>query len=210
MPLVKLNEIGEESAWALWVVRESEEELAYRAMESCPEEIVSKQKRLEWLAGKALIKTLVGEVGLEYLGLRKDEYGKPFLKAHPHQISLSHSFPYVAAQIHPFTPVGIDVEQPKEKLLKVASRVLSPAELQDAGTDIVKHCIYWCAKETMYKIYGKRGLHFENQLNIAPFRIQQQGELQGTITTDVFTSHVVLSYTVQMDYVLVYTNFSEA
>lgn len=210
MPLVKMNEVGEDSAWALWVVRESEEELAYKAMASCPEEIISKQKRLEWLAGRALIKTLAEEMGLEYFGLRKDEYGKPFLKEHAHQISLSHSFPYVAAQIHPSISVGIDVEQPKDKLLKVASRVLSATELADAGTDIVKHCIYWCAKETMYKIYGKRGLHFENQLNIAPFEMHQQGELQGTIKSGEATHNVVLSYTVQMDYVLVYTYFSEA
>ena len=210
MPLVKINEMRKESAWALWQVSETEEELAFMAMASYPEEIISKQKRLEWLAGRALIKSLTEYIGLEYFGLRKDEYGKPFLKEHPHYISLSHSFPYVAAQIHPSHSVGIDLEQPKDKLLRIASRVLSPVELTDAGTDIVKHCVYWCAKEAMYKIHGKRGLHFENQLKIEPFELEQQGDLKGRIKAEGFTDPVALRYSVQTDYVMVYTNFSKA
>ena len=207
MPLVKMNKMGRESAWALWFIAESEQELAFEAMESYPEDIISPQKRLEWLSVRVLIKTLTELSGLDYVGLRKDEFGKPYLKEHEHQISLSHSFPYVAAQIHPAKAVGIDVEQPKEKLLKVAHRVLSSGEIKDAGENIVKHCVYWCAKEAMYKIYGKRGLHFESQLNLDPFRLQSFGELRGYINADNLTNEISLGYTVQFDYVMVYTKF---
>ncbi len=139
------------------------------AFESCPDDIIAPSKRREFLAGRALVKTLAEKVGVEYSGIRKDEQGKPFLKDQTHEISLSHSSPYVAAQIHPSHAVGIDIEQPKEKLLRVAPRVLSPSEESDAGNDVVKHCVYWCAKEAMYKLYGKRGLHFNTQLNVNPF-----------------------------------------
>ncbi len=85
--------------------------------------------------------------------------------------------------------------------------MLSSQEIKDAGENIVKHCVYWCAKEAMYKIYGKRGLHFESQLNLDPFRLQSFGELRGYINADNLTSEISLGYTVQSDYVMVYTKF---
>lgn len=210
MPLLKIDKIGSESAWALWSITESEQELASAAMEPTPEKILSKHKRLEFLSGRALIKMLVEHSGLDYQGLRKDEYGKPFLKGHDHFISLSHSFPYVAAQIHTTLPVGIDLEQPKDKLLKIAPRVLSAVELADAGDDIVKHCIYWCAKEAMYKIDGRRGWHFQNQLHVVPFDFQRQGgNLKGRIIMGDTVKEVLFAYIVQADYVVVYTNFEK-
>lgn len=211
MPLVKSEMIGEDSAWGLWQITETEEELAYLALESCPEDIVAPAKRKEFLAGRALVKMLVEKVGGEYSGIRKDVQGKPYLKSEVpgstfvHEISLSHSSPYVAAQINAGSPVGIDIEQPKEKLLRVAPRVLSQSEEDDAGSNIVKHCVYWCAKEAMYKLYGKRGLHFNNQLNLDPFELKHAGELQGYIRANGMPIVVSLGYVVKDDYVLVYT-----
>ena len=205
MPLAKTEITGKESAWGLWQINESEEELAYSALESCPEEILAPNKRREFLAGRALVKTLVELIGSEYSGIRKDEQGKPFLKDLPFEISLSHSSPYVAAQIHRGAAVGIDIEQPKEKLLKVAPRVLSDSEENDAGNNIVKHCIYWCAKEAMYKLHGKRGLHFNSQLNLDPFELKSSGSITGYIRATSIPVIVSLGYIVKADYVLVYT-----
>ena len=205
MPQVKIQKQGKESGWALWFISESEQELAEVSGADCPGEIINHQKRLEWLAGRALMKTLVEFNGLSYLGIRKDEYGKPFLNELPHQISLSHSYPYVAGQIDLLQAVGVDVEQPKEKLLKIAHRIMSPEELEDAGTNIIKHCVYWCAKETLYKIHGKRGLHFSDQLNLEPFPLDKSGTLKGIIRENDSRRHVNLAYSVQPDYVIVYT-----
>lgn len=204
MPVANLTTLGNQSCWALWKIEEDEASLSYIAMESCPDEIISKEKRLEYLAGRALIKTIVERLGLSYSGTKKDDAGKPFLRDSPHQISLSHSFPYAAAQIHPTIAVGIDVEQPKEKLLRIAARVLSIDEQRDAGRDPVKHCIYWCAKEAMYKIHGRRGLHFNSQLLLDPFELQQKGSLRGRIR-DGGEQIIGLEYIVDPDFVLVNT-----
>jgi len=205
MPLVRAEMIGDGSAWGLWQITETEEELSYEAFESVPEDIIAPSKRKEFLAGRALIKSLAEKVGVQYSGIRKDEQGKPYLKDQAHEISLSHSSPYVAAQIHPREAVGIDIEQPKEKLLRVAPRVLSSSEEDDAGTDVVKHCVYWCAKEAMYKLYGKRGLHFNSQLNLDPFELKNSGELQGYIRANGIPTIVNLGYVIKDDYVLVFT-----
>ena len=206
MPLLKINSLGIERAWAVWQIIEPEEELSFASLESCPEEIVNRQKRLEWLAARALIKSMLEDFGLYYSGLRKDEFGKPFLKEHPHQISLSHSYPYVAAQIDRLHPVGIDLEQPKEKLRTIAHRVFTVGEVNDAGNDLVKLCIYWCAKESLYKIYGKRNLLFTDHLRIMPFELSTAGGFIGKIQLPEAETVVPLQYLVMTDFVMVYTD----
>lgn len=206
MPLQELHS-SKPGSIALWHITEDEGTLNKELLnESCPLNIISPQKRLEWISGRILIQNLAVSANIPFHGIHKDEFGKPFLRKSTHQISLSHSYPYVAAQIHPDRSVGIDIEQPKQKLLKIAPRILDAIELEDAGTDIVKHCIYWCAKEALYKVYGKRGLLFTNHLHIKPFTVKESGKLKGWIDANESPSFVDLCYIVTKDYVLVYSN----
>lgn len=205
MPVSKIESLGKNRARGLWYINEAEPDLSFLSFESCPEDIVHLHKRLEWLAGRALLRALVESLELPYEGIRKDEFGKPFLKSLPHFISLSHSYPYVAAQIDLFQSVGIDVEQPKEKLMQIGPRVLAPEEWTDANGQLVKLCIYWCAKEALYKIYGKRNLHFSDHLQILPFQLSNFGTLTGKINLPPNENTVRLQYQVTDDYVLVYT-----
>jgi phosphopantetheinyl transferase len=206
MPLYKLKNTGTESAWGIWKVEESAEELAFTAFEEAPEGIIHLTKRLEWLASRVLVRTLLEQNDLPYSGIHKDEFGKPFLRELTHHISLSHAYPFVAVQLDKNKSVGIDIEQPTEKLLRVAPRVLSMEELENAGSDIRKHCAYWCAKEALYKVYGKRGLHFANQLLVEPFILEETGDLKGTITVREEKLNVALSYEIEPEFVVVYTN----
>lgn len=204
MPLEKLHK-NSNSAWALWKIEEDEHSLYNQvaSTETVPSSITNPIKRLEFLTGRVLIKKLVELWGLEYSGLTKNEFGKPFLNHYPIHISLSHSYPYVAAIIARDIPVGIDLEQPKEKLLKIASRVLDASELRDAGTDITKHCIYWCAKESLIKIYGKKHLTLAENLKISPFERQKQGELIGRIIVNNNETAIPLQYFVYENFVVV-------
>lgn len=205
MPIRELNSAGPGKI-ALWHIEENEDTLSKQLLlEKCPEDIVSAQKRLEWISGRLLIQYLVASSNLPYHGIKKDEFGKPFLYQSNYNISLSHSYPFVAAQIHPHQSIGIDIEQPKEKLLKIAPRILDSTELEDAGTDIVKHCIYWCAKEALYKVYGKRGLLFTNHLHLKPFTLRNSGDIEGWIDTNSEKTFIDLYYIVTKDYVLVHT-----
>jgi phosphopantetheinyl transferase len=201
MPLIELNKTNDQCGWAIWRIEETESQLAGDILGAIPDNIIHPQKRLEWFAARTLTLSLSNYLGLRFFGIRKDEFGKPLLEKYPHHLSLSHSYPYVAVQINKFKPVGIDLEQPKEKLLKVAPRVLSNEELIDAGTDIVKHCIYWCAKEALYKLDGKGGLHFSTQLLIKPFERRLEGLIKGRI----HQNEVELGYQVNNDFVVVYT-----
>ena len=193
-----------DSVWGLWKIQEDEKSLAAEVPhDEISATITSPFKRLEFLAGRALVKLLLSEWRLPYRGLRKDPYGKPFLADTDLQISLSHSYPYVAAIIHRSKSVGIDLEQPKTKLLRIASRVLAVGELTDAGENVVKHCIYWCAKETLIKIYGKKDLIFSKNLLIDPFHLGNSGGLVGRILADNRETAVPLTYIVSENFVVV-------
>jgi hypothetical protein len=201
MPLIELNKTNDQCGWAIWRIEESEEELVNDIVGLIPADIQHPQKRLEWFAARSLTLSLSNYLGLRFFGIRKDEFGKPYLERYHHHLSLSHSYPFVAAQIDKFKPVGIDLEQPKQKLLKVAPRVLSAGELRDAGEDVVKHCIYWCAKEALYKLDGRGGLQFATDLYVRPFEKQTEGTVFGRIRRSEFE----LGYQVNQDFVIVHT-----
>jgi len=203
MPLQTFHQDGKQSGWALWHITETEDELMNNVIGKVPDEITNDKKRLEWLAGRHLMLALCNHLGLRYFGIKKDEFGKPYLEKYPHHISLSHSYPYVAAQIDHDHPVGIDIEQPREKLLSIAPRILSAKELFDAGNDLAKHCVYWCAKEAMYKIHGEGGLHFAQHIAVNPFPLKPKGNLIGKIFTAASSQEVSLDYFVEKDFVMV-------
>jgi phosphopantetheinyl transferase len=208
MPVSKINWKSAGSGWAVWRIDEPEEFLATQVpvSDACPQEIQFARKRLEWLAGRALLKHLATESGLNYQGVVKDEFGKPFLKGLGSQVSISNSFPYVAAQIHPHKSVGIDLEQPRPKLFNVMERVLTDAEWLDGANDLRKLCVYWCAKEALYKIYGKRSLIFNEHILVKPFVLGETGTLEGSIREENEERVLFLDYWMETDFILVTTN----
>ena len=205
MPLEKLEYQGEERSWGIWRISESELALLdqVRDYESIPETITHAEKRLEFIAGRVLARNLLEALGKPFQGVTKDVYGKPFFKQNTYQLSLSHSYPYVAALTDKRKSVGIDLEQVKQKLLKIGPRVLNASELEDAGTDEVKHCIYWCAKEALIKIYGKKDLVFSEHLLISPFKLGKNGHLVGKIIMNGSETSVPLQYFIFDSFVVV-------
>lgn len=192
------------SVWGMWKITEDEAVLAREVpAEKVPDALTNPLKRLEFLAGRALIKALLKRWEIPFQRLEKDTFGKPYLAGSPVHISLSHSYPHVAAVLNREKNVGIDLEQPKDKLLRIAHRILAPDELQDAGENVTKHCVYWCAKEALIKIYGKKDLIFSANLRIAPFPMAPSGHLVGRIVADNQETTIPLQYTVFENFVVV-------
>jgi 4'-phosphopantetheinyl transferase len=208
MPIAKINWNSNSNGWAVWRIDETEQQLAAQVLpvDACPEGIQFPRKRLEWLAGRVLLQHMAAISQLPYMGVVKDEFGKPYLNGLACQISVTNSFPYVAAQMHPNKPVGIDLEQPRPKLLRVMKRVLTPDEWQQADNDLHKLCVYWCAKEALYKIYGKRSLIFAEHIIVRPFAWATMGNIEGLLREENTEQLLHLNYQRETDYVLVTTN----
>lgn len=207
MPLEKI-EINNNRAWARWKIEEQEEELARLILpfEVIADTITNPLKRLEWMAGRMVVKTLMEQTGLVFQGVTKDSHGKPFPVGCNYHLALSHSYPYVAALLDKHKSAGIDLEQPKSKLLKIAGRVLDKIELIDAGDDLTKHCIYWCAKETLVKVHGKKDLIFVENLKVNPFALAKNGNITGRIIVDTIETCVPLTYSVEENFVMVFSS----
>lgn len=207
MPLQKIHWYGPGSGWGIWRVEEEEAALAGElpTADHCPDQIRFPRKRLEWLGGRYLMSRLFKEAGIQYQGLTKDENGKPFPIGSDYRISLSNAFPFVAARIDLNAPVGIDLEIPRLKMISVIPRVLSESEKLDAGQDMQKLCVYWSAKESMFKVFGKRNIHFAEHLLLDPFSLEKSGCLSGHILFPDSHWRVVLDYISGTEFVLTST-----
>lgn len=170
MPLVHSENITDGCHLMIWELTESIEELdAMLPIFVDREELLSTshpQKKREWMGGRILLNQLVAHTGQTFHGLRKDEHGKPFLKNSSQYISLTHTSEYVAAVIHPSQQVGIDMEKKHEKLLRTSRKYMNDLEMDQAREDIPSHCIYWCAKEALYKLNGRKKVSFKDDITI--------------------------------------------
>jgi 4'-phosphopantetheinyl transferase len=122
------------------------------------------------------IRHLLKEVGLTDADLDYDAYGKPHLDAGRY-ISISHSFTFTAIIFSDNLPVGIDVEKQREKILKIAHKFTPFEEYKTiANVDalISKLTIVWGAKESLYKIYGKKKLLFLHHIFVDDFKFEDK------------------------------------
>ncbi|PWJ54518.1 phosphopantetheinyl transferase [Dyadobacter jejuensis] len=185
MPLVHSELIDNKATLFLWELTEDESELRRQLhhkynMEEL-EAISHPQKIREWLASRLLLQLLAQQQELVYAGTQKDEHGKAFLINHNLQISLTHTQDYVAAILGTEFPVGIDMERLDPKLQRTAHKFLTVSEYEHAEDDLRRLGTYWCAKEAVYKLYGKKKVSFKDQIYILPFSDQQEvleGELR--------------------------------
>jgi 4'-phosphopantetheinyl transferase EntD len=199
MALVHFEEINPESCWGIWKIDESEEQLLYQLNPGKTdlvhfESIQHPRIRLESIASRMIVKELTERYNYEYQGIFKNKNGKPFLYNSPLHISYSHTEQFAAAIIHTDKPCGIDMEHIQEKMMRVSGRFLSEKELQSTGNDLEKICIYWCAKEAMYKLYNLKDTEFKGNLKVSPFEKEKRGELEGVIHVGSFLSKTEVQY----------------
>jgi 4'-phosphopantetheinyl transferase len=173
MPLIRIiyPENNKACILGIWEIVEHTEYLIdhvnfERELVSEWKEIHHDAKKREWLAAKILAEKLCQQINLKYSGITKDEFGKPWLLYNTAHISVSHSSPYVAIIIHIEKPVGIDIEPVKDKILSIQKRFLSLIELEDTENQVEKLIKYWCCKESLYKVYGKKGLIFASDIRV--------------------------------------------
>ena len=122
------------------------------------------------------IRHLLKEVGYTDTDLIYDEFGKPHLK-NGKFISITHSFTFTAIIVSDKFHVGIDIEKQREKILKIAHKFTPFEEYKTiANVDalISKLTIVWGAKESLYKIYGKKKLLFLHHIYIEDFKFADE------------------------------------
>lgn len=204
---------------AVWHVTEEYEELlsllpdADSVQNEAEQQFSSEFRRVEWTAVRVLLYTVLDrQVHISY-----NEQGAPLLPDYEGlHISISHTKGYVAIALSEKAIVGIDVEQiermeektnifdDKEKMPRV-ERVRSRFIREDeCANTIVGMLLHWSAKETVFKVLGREGVNFIDEMKVRPFdETQYEGDFQLEDLKEDDT--YIIYYKVFDDFVLTYT-----
>ena len=159
MPLVLHTNIVPRATLGLWKTEETPEELLRLCTPTDrrqADRFEAKARRREWLAWHALLQTLRPGARTFY-----DEQGGPLLES-SECIGVSHTTGYAAVILAP-RPCAVDIENIDRNYSRVLSRYASPQE-QILGASLSDPTLYpalfWCAKETLYKLKRIPGIDF--------------------------------------------------
>lgn len=177
MPLYKRIDVNDFTKVLIWKIEESLEEISegITLTERCENRVNSMRSEIHQ-KGFYSVRKLLAEVGYQDADLHYDEFGKPHLKD-GNFISITHSFTFSAIIISERSPVGIDIEMQRDKIVKIAHKFTPIEEYKTIANHnalVSKLTIVWGAKESLYKIYGKKKLLFLHHINIEDFRFADE------------------------------------
>ncbi len=159
-----------------------------------------KTENLHWLSSRACLATIFQRP----ITILKDHKNKPnmLVDGQPFYLSITHSFQYAAVIFSRQTEVGIDIEKLDERINRVKNKFCNDVELEWADNQILNLAMIWSAKETLYKLYGKKELDFKNHLLIQ----KNDGvTMKGKIDIGVFVLECSIQTKLFDGYILTYT-----
>ena len=186
---ITIHSISSHASYALGKITEPVDQFLSSHHEQIRGEIehFHPHKKAEYVATRILFSELCRNIGVSFGGIHKDEFGKPHLVDSPYHISVSHSFPLIVCMIDQKSPCGVDIEEPREQLIRISKKFLSQPELEATANDIDDLCQLWCAKEALYKIHGRKKLAFAENLFI-------EEKAQNTFTGEIRLDGIVELY----------------
>lgn len=92
--------------------------------------------------------------------------GAPYVEGSQLNISISHSRDYACMAVSPTQIIGVDIEQARDQLRRVAGRVLSDDELAVYGVSDELLLRAWTLKEALYKAALTPGLDFRREIRL--------------------------------------------
>lgn len=206
MPLLLTRQINPHTLLGIWQLTESPEALR----QILPAHIdasqltgqVHERRQREWLASRTLVYLLLQHFTGEPLVLERNEHSKPYFVQKGLHVSITHSPCLAAVILSDRYEVGIDIELITPKALRVADKFLSEAEKKSTKSDEKETCLYWSAKETLYKLYGRKKLIFKENMHVSP--AAQANMLQGCVQTESFSKLYRISFETILNHVLTY------
>jgi phosphopantetheinyl transferase len=169
LPLFYQHTINATTQLAIWHITED----AYFFLEKVPlsRQITHPHKRLQHLAGRYLLQYLFPHFPIDLIQIADTR--KPYLEAESHHFSISHCGNYAAAIVSTTQRVGIDIEIPTDRILKIKNKFLSVQEqhtlnaFKNDTPTINILTAAWSVKEAVFKWYGLGEMDFRTDMVIA-------------------------------------------
>lgn len=209
MAIAYRKQIDDDTEFALWRIEEEAADLYNQLQlneqeEAYVEQLSHGKRHLHWLGTRVLLRKMLHTD--EYIDCKVDKHGKPYLVQLPYHISMSHSFDYAAVMISKKRPVGIDIEQIKEKVERIAPKFMRPEELAFILPEnkIEQLYVCWCAKEAVYKCYGQKEVSFADNIYLNSFSFAGKGIVEARLQKDDVDLNYKVSYLQYEDYMIGY------
>jgi len=212
MALLIRKELAGNSLLGVWKIEENDawyfnNPLLTERVQSRIDGYKSVQRKLQAIAVRILIKTLLPSEKNVDIGY--NEKNKPFFTEALYKLSITHSRNMVAVLLSDTVEVGVDIEKQDLQVERVAHKFMNSEEesnyasiLESEKLDYLH--VLWGAKECMYKLYGKGGLDFREDMTVHKFDLKSQGDFTGMVSKDERLIHVAGVYTKLDNFVLVY------
>lgn len=206
MPLLHIKTLDPHIKIGFWELTESLEELRealprYVTIDDRLAQVHAKRQR-EWLASRVLVYKILEEFTPLPLQLLRNQYGKPYFPDSRFHVSITHSPKLAAVILSDKYEVGIDIELVSPKALRVQEKFLTDEEKNYTLADERETCLYWSAKETLYKLYSRKRLVFKENLGVAP--TDEPNVLQGRVQTENFSKLYRIYHDTLHEHVLTY------
>ncbi|MCK9481489.1 MAG: 4'-phosphopantetheinyl transferase superfamily protein [Bacteroidia bacterium] len=203
MPLIYQSEIKNKAVVGVWHIQEpisffleqlNENQVPDEKLESRKFEKLGTSYLLNVLAKRSIHHTVV-----------YDTFGKPFLEDSADSVSFSHKKNHVAVMLanDKLLP-GIDIETVCNLPVKLAPKFVSDNDIIPDGILTVdqKFTLIWAAKESLYKVYGRKELDFRKNMSV---HFKSPNQLVGFVEKDAVTMQLQLRYEFINNLVLVHT-----
>lgn len=209
MPIVEKEYIGEHGVLGVWEITESLDELLdmiifkkedYKIFKT----FKNKSRQKHWLSYRLAIRKIIGEdKDLEFY---YDNHGKLHIANHDYKLSVSHSGSYSAVIVSNKHEVGIDMEKITARIEGVKDKFLASFEQKRLPEENRQKYLtaFWSAKESLFKLYGKKELTLGKNIFIDFIDINSRGAMVGKIKVPKFEKNYHINYRVFRNYMLVY------
>lgn len=200
MPLFYQHNINEQTKLGIWKIEEPEDFF----LQSVPlkREITHPHKRLQHLAGRYLLKYLFPDFPYEEIVIADTK--KPYLPYEQYHFSISHCGDYAAAIVSKEKRVGIDIEIPTERLLRISNKFLNEKERVQfsvsgfqfpvTSSKLEQLTVLWGAKEAVFKWWGWGSVDFSEHILLQPFEFEKTGYIDASFIRSQETFSLELQY----------------
>ena len=203
MSLYKIIALKEKTQVLVWKITETFDELFKEvALKDVSLARLENMKSESHQKGFLSVRKLLNELGYSDFDLYYDEFGKPHLMDGKH-ISISHSHSFSAIAVSDEI-IGIDLEQLKEKTLKIAPRFMDVSHLNNLSHEeqIMKATVVWGIKEAVFKIKNEKGISFPDHIFENNFSLKDM-KCAAELRFDNKTENFAINFEFIEDYVIV-------
>ncbi|MBO9619499.1 MAG: 4'-phosphopantetheinyl transferase superfamily protein [Niabella sp.] len=166
MPLVFQETINSFTRLALWKIEE--DEAFFKEKVPLHRQVTHWHKMLQHLAGRYLLQHLFPGFPLHLIQIADTR--KPYIADEAFHFSISHCGDFAAAIVSTQERVGIDIELPVNKVLRIQHKFINPSEKAILNPlTLEEYTQIWSAKEAVFKWYGAGNVDFREHIRFTDY-----------------------------------------